>query len=84
MKLSPNSFSSLMRYSYKEKGLYFLCIDNAQFMNHSLEQANIVQEKETNIMSVKRNIAKGEELFCDYFSYSDHDDVYIMQLCKQK
>lgn len=83
-ELSPMSFSVIRNYSYKEKGFYVLCLDNAQFMNHSVTCDNVAQNPSTNIMFAKRDILPGEELLCDYFAYSDHDDHHIMMLEKDK
>lgn len=82
--LSHMSFEAIANFSYKEKGSYILCVDNAQFMNHSTTGDNILQNHDTDTMAAKRDIAQGEELLCDYFAYSDHDDHHIMKLLNKK
>lgn len=79
-ELSPMSFQTITRYSYKEKGCYTLCLDNAQFMNHSATEDNVMQDRSANVMLAKKDIEQGEELLCDYFSYSDGDDHHIVKL----
>jgi len=76
---APVSFSALERYSYKEGGFYHLCIDNAQFMNHSDTAYNVVNTP-ANTMLARHEIRQGEELLCNYFQYSDADDVHAQRL----
>ncbi|HIJ78554.1 MAG: SET domain-containing protein [Desulfobulbaceae bacterium] len=78
--ISPQSFNNLLRSSYKENNRIYLCMDNAQFMNHSTEIANIRQDEIRNTMHAKRTIQCGEELLCDYFAYSDPDDLHLKSL----
>jgi len=52
-----------LRYCYKHRGLYFFCIDNARFMNHS-ETPN-TKEKRDGTYSINA-ILKGEEIVCNY------------------
>lgn len=78
--LSPHSFCNLVNYSYKEKGCLFICLDNAQFMNHSQQEPNVIQDLDQDRMYSAREIAPGEELFCDYFAYSDSDDIHVRNL----
>ena len=73
------SFTALQRYSYKEGGRYHLCIDNAQFMNHSDSRYNVVNTA-ANTMLACCHIRQGEELLCNYFQYSDVDDVHAQWL----
>ena len=80
--ISPASLSTLRRLSFKENGSFFLCIDNAQFMNHSPNCANVYQIHEKNIMKAGKDIHRGEELLCNYFEYSDEDDYHNQALKK--
>lgn len=82
-KITPQSFCAIRRYSFKEKGHYFLCVDNGQFMNHSHDSANIFQDQEANSMRAMRDISVGEELLCNYFEYSDSDDFHRTELLRQ-
>ena len=85
--ITAQSFINLVRLSYKEAGHIYICMDNAQFMNHSEICANIVHGATMNKMHAVRNIDKGEELLCNYLSYSDPDDYhvrYITHTCKEE
>ena len=77
--ISPHSFTALERYVYKENNSYWLCLDNAQFMNHSDEQYNVINES-SGLMRARRKIRRNEELLCNYFHYSDRDDVHLQYL----
>lgn len=79
--ISLQSFSALERYSYKENNVYWLCLDNAQFMNHCAERYNVVNEISC-LMKARWDIKRGEELLCNYFQYSDIDDVHLISLRK--
>ena len=78
--ISAQSFAVLKRYSYKEEGNYYLCLDNAQFMNHSATGYNVENFREANRMSACCDIRKGDELLCNYFQYSDKDDEHVLFL----
>ena len=80
VNVSEQSFAALKRYSYKEKGNYYLCLDNAQFMNHSATAFNVENLRETNLMVSRCDIRKGEELLCNYFQFSDSDDEHVLCL----
>jgi len=80
-EVSPQSFAALERYSYKEDNYYWLCLDNAQFMNHGDEDYNVVNESSC-LMLARRDIKQGEELLCNYFHYSDCDDQHVKCLRK--
>jgi hypothetical protein len=77
---SPHSFKHIRRYSYKEDNRFYVCLDNAQFMNHSSDAPNVANVKSNNTMVAKTDIRKGEELLCDYFEYCDSDDYNLMQI----
>ncbi|MEW6595563.1 MAG: SET domain-containing protein [Thermodesulfobacteriota bacterium] len=77
--VAPASFTALERYSYKENDCFHLCIDNAQFMNHSDSNYNVVNTAH-NTMLARCDIRRGEELLCNYFQYSDADDVHAERL----
>ncbi|MBI5556744.1 MAG: SET domain-containing protein [Deltaproteobacteria bacterium] len=79
-KASPHSFRHIRRYSYKEDNKFYLCLDNAQFMNHSSDHHNVANNKNNNTMVAKGDIRKGEELLCNYFEYCDSDDFNLLKL----
>lgn len=76
-KISLQSYKNLLQLSYKEDDFIYICIDNAQFMNHSLTCCNIGHQGVLkNMMYAIRDILKGEELLCNYHAYSDPDDYH--------
>ena len=77
--VASQSFAALERYCYKENGRYCLCLDNAQFMNHCAATYN-VENVSAHKMVAKADIRQGEELLCNYFDYSDPDDVHLAGL----
>jgi hypothetical protein len=79
--LVPAGRGTIRRYSYKENGRYCLCLDNAQFMNHSPDGYNVGNDKEKNIMFARVGIRTGEELLCNYLDYSDSDDYHLAFSC---
>ena len=78
--ISEQSLAALKRYIYKEKGNYYLCLDNAQFMNHCLSEFNVENSREENRMLSCSDISQGEELLCNYFQFSDSDDEHVLFL----
>jgi SET domain-containing protein len=82
--IAAQSFVNLIRLSYKEKGFIVLCMDNAQFMNHSEIHDNVVHGVSKSKMHAVRNIARGEELLCNYLSYSDPDDFHAWNIVKKR
>jgi SET domain-containing protein len=76
-EITTQSYNNLLNLSYKEDDFIILCIDNAQFMNHSLTRCNIGhQDSSRDRMYAYRDIMKGEELLCNYQAYSDPDDYH--------
>jgi len=82
--LVPAGRDTLRRYSYKENGSYYVCLDNAQFMNHSQDVCNVGNDKGKNIMYALIDIGSGEELLCNYLDYSDWDDAHLRCLCRNE
>jgi SET domain-containing protein len=79
-KISKDSFNQIKKYAYKENNRYILCVDNAQFMNHSHTHYNVGNLKDGDIMVALTDIQKGDELVCNYFEYSDADDDQLKQI----
>ncbi|MDX1775954.1 MAG: SET domain-containing protein-lysine N-methyltransferase [Desulfobulbales bacterium] len=79
--ISCHSFANLLRLSYKEDGLIYVCMDNAQFMNHSEALCNVAHygPLKSRMYAVK-HIAGGEEILCNYLSYSDADDYHARNI----
>jgi len=74
---SAESFEQLRKYSYKEGEKYYICLDNAQFMNHCKESPNVINDYSGRLNHAARDIASGEELLCDYTEYCDPDDYNL-------
>ena len=81
--IATQSFVNLIRLSYKEEGLIYLCTDNAQFMNHSKIHDNVFHGPSKSKMHAVRNIDIGEELLCNYLSYSDPDDFHARNIINE-
>lgn len=56
-------------YSYKENGLYFLCIDNSRFFNHSIDYCNTFDPNNTHKTYALKDIKKGEEILSNYNTF---------------
>jgi SET domain-containing protein len=65
-ELSKESFSQLDSYWVKENGGYFICIDNARFVNHSKENCNTHYDSVAKELFSSKEIKKGEEILEDY------------------
>ncbi len=83
-KVNKSSFENIQRYSYKENGIYVVCMDNAQFMNHSYDSFNLSNTHDLKTMFATRDIQEGEELLCNYFEYSDEDDHHRIFLVSRQ
>lgn len=63
------------KYGYfdEEWNAYVVCVDNARFFNHSVENSNTYEESHSlhrNGRTIaNRTIEKGEELLCNYFEF---------------
>lgn len=55
-----------------ENDTYYLCHDNARFINHS-ETPNLKYDAESKNLYAVKEISKDEELTCDYREICDHD-----------
>jgi uncharacterized protein len=66
----------LLKYFYhyatwdKETDTFYLCSDNARFVNHS-EEPNTFYDKEKGHCIAIKPIQKGEEITCDYRNICD-------------
>lgn len=80
--VSPAARQSLRRYSYKAGNRFWLCTDNAQFMNHGGRLSNIGNQADADVMVALRDIRAGEELLCDYYEYSDPDDCHLARITR--
>jgi len=77
-------FAELRKYAYKEDGRHYICIDNAQFMNHSLDHCNVGNSGCGRYMTASRQIEANEELLCNYFEFCDDDDFNIQCMKAEK
>lgn len=66
--------SEVLNYTYKHRqtGFYVYCLDNARFMNHAKDPNTRGIHVDGTIEGydiATRDIPKGEELTCDYFTF---------------
>ena len=68
----------LITYCFKYSGKYYLCVDNARFMNHSENPSCVdvgddsVTETDMGYTMTGRDIQVGEELTCDYSGFGSN------------
>lgn len=63
--LSLLELEFLKKYSYKNNGLYYLCVDNGRFINHS-ETPNTFEDNTIQATYASVDIQPGEEILSDY------------------
>lgn len=65
-------------YGYKHNGVYYLCIDNARFFNHSSSDCNTL-DPEDNMTYAKVDIHPDDEILSDYtnFGVTEEDKIWI-------
>ncbi|PLX50562.1 MAG: hypothetical protein C0613_03685 [Desulfobulbaceae bacterium] len=80
--LAPASFNQVRQLAYKEDNVVYMCLDNAQFMNHGGREANVANRKAGNTMVALCDIPVGRELLCNYFEFCDADDWSLAWLRK--
>lgn len=56
-------------YAYKHHDLYFLCVDNARFFNHSKENFNTLDPDTEYVTYAARDIQEGEEILSNYENF---------------
>jgi len=78
-KESPDVVEYFCLYSYKRKNQYYYVTDNARFINHSTQLANIGFNEEGQEIAL-RDIGAGEELLEDYFLSYDADDCFVLEM----
>ena len=86
-EVAEPAFQQIRQLAYKEDNQMYICLDNAQFMNHCSSATNIGNLKITNSMVATRDISPGEELLCNYYEFCDHDDEglqHISQLVEEQ
>lgn len=73
--LSLLELEYLDKYSYKNNGLYYLCVDNGRFINHS-EDPNTVEDTKVQATYASKDIHPGEEVLSDYRTFGvNHVDL---------
>lgn len=76
-RLAPSAREQIRKYTYRDRllGAYVLCGDDARFFNHAPDPNCIDLPSAGGGTTVaRRDIAKGEELTCDYAAFdADHD-----------
>ena len=75
--LSLIELEYLDKYSYRNNNLYYLCVDNGRFINHSIEP-NTVEDNKIQATYASRDIQPGEEILSDYrtFGVNSGDLLY--------
>jgi len=76
---SPDVVDYFSLYSYKRNNQYYYVTDNARFINHSTEAANIGFSDNGSEIAL-RDIQAGEELLEDYFLSYDPDDCFVLEM----
>jgi SET domain-containing protein len=66
----PETFKKFIKtYAWLHKGIYYLCLDDGRFMNHS-DESNTLETQYTTVAKI--DIKKGEEITCDYKSFCEN------------
>lgn len=65
-------------YSYKRRGLFWYMGDNARFINHDEDHANVALLDDLTEVAV-RDIAPGDELIENYYANYDADDFFVLE-----
>jgi SET domain-containing protein len=81
---NPNDKEFLETYCFKYFGKYYLCVDDARFMNHSSSPnctdigVDEIRNNDLGYTMALTDIQPGEELTCDYrnFGGSGEDDAF--------
>lgn len=59
----------VVTYGYMYNGDFHLCIDNARFFNHSIENCNTIDPSSEMATYAKRDINIGEEILSNYLNF---------------
>ena len=62
-------------YSFKHNGLYYLCIDNARFFNHSKENCNTLDPLNEYCTYALVDIPADTEILSDYSTFGSEADI---------
>ena len=75
--MSPMEIQFIKTYAYCHHDLYFLCVDNGRFFNHS-DTPNTLDPSDVYCTYAKRDIKAGEEILSDYktFGITDSDKSF--------
>ena len=66
--LSLLELEYLDKYSYRNNGLYYLCVDNGRFINHSIDP-NTFEDNKIQATYASRDIQRDEEILSDYRTF---------------
>lgn len=61
-------------YAYKHHNLYFVCVDNARFFNHSVDNCNTIDPSTEYTTYASKDINQGEEILSNYFKFGSSDE----------
>lgn len=78
-EVDPCSLRHLLNSSYKRGDRYFYLTDNARFINHSVNNDNIVFTDDFTEIAC-RDIGVGEELLENYLLAYDESDFFFQEL----
>lgn len=73
-EMSDIEIEFIEKYAYMHNGLYYLCVDNARFFNHSSTDFNTVDPINEYITYAARDIEKDEEILSNYNSFGNIND----------
>lgn len=63
----------VITYAFRQGGLYYLCVDNGRFFNHTDEFASTYESRTEQITYAARDIQQGEEILSDYNTFGDNE-----------
>jgi uncharacterized protein len=84
---TPHDKNFLETYCFKYFGKYYLCVDDARFMNHSSTPnctdigVDEIKDNDLGYTAALTDILPGEEITCDYrnFGGADEDDAFNLE-----
>jgi len=80
MSMSELDREFLETYCFKYFGKYYLCVDDARFMNHSTNPnctdvgVDEIKDNDMGYTAALKDIQAGEELTCDYSFFGGADE----------
>jgi SET domain-containing protein len=72
-EISGTDLEFLKKYSYRNNSNYYLCVDNARFINHSFF-CNTREDKNEQATYTTVDIQEGDEILSDYTQFGVNQD----------